>query len=122
MRIDQFLWYVRIFKSRTLATIHCKKRLIKVNDSFVKPSHQISPTNIIEVRKNQFWYKLKVLDFPTSRVSAKMVGLYCIGLNNQKDFNDLQLIKLQQSPHRLKGSGRPTKKERRRIDSMIEEQ
>ncbi|MCY3997748.1 MAG: S4 domain-containing protein [Flavobacteriaceae bacterium] len=120
MRIDQFLWYVRIFKTRSLATIQCKKGLVKVNSIKVRPSFKISPTDRLEIRKNQFWHTFQVLDFPTHRVSAKMVGLYYNYLSGNDDLQTMKSIKLIPSPLRRKGAGRPTKKERRKIDSIIE--
>ncbi len=118
MRIDQFLWYVRIFKTRSSATIQCKKGLVKVNNIKVKPSINISINDRLKIRKNQFWHTFQVVDFPNSRVNAKMVGLYCNYLNDD-DLAIVKSIQLIQSPLRQKGTGRPTKKERRKIDLII---
>ncbi|MCY4299735.1 MAG: S4 domain-containing protein [Flavobacteriaceae bacterium] len=120
VRIDQFLWYVRIFKTRSLATIQCKKGLVKVNNVSVKPSFKVSPTDRIKIRKNPCWHTFQVLDFPSSRVSAKMVGLYYHILNSHDDQQIMKSIKIIQSPLRQKGAGRPTKKDRRKIDLIIE--
>lgn len=120
VRIDQFLWYIRIFKTRSLATLHCKKGMVKVNNKLVKPSYKISLTDAVEIRKNQFWHKIQVLDFPNSRVNAKMVGLYSIYLNDKENLETLKTMRLIQSPLRRKGSGRPNKKERRKINSITE--
>ena len=68
MRIDKYLWCVRYYKTRTLATTACKKGQIKVNGDTVKPSREIYPTDTIELRKNQINYKLTVNDITPSRV------------------------------------------------------
>ena len=78
MRIDKFLWCVRYYKTRSLATTACKKGHIKVNNDTVKPSREVYPQDIIEVRKNQINYKLVVNDIPDNRVGAKLVDIYLI--------------------------------------------
>ena len=76
MRIDKFLWCVRYFKTRSMATTACKKGQIRVNDQIVKPSREVYPTDQLTVRKDQVNFQLTILDLPKSRVGAKLVDIY----------------------------------------------
>ena len=118
MRIDKYLWCVRYYKTRTLATTACKKGQIKVNGDAVKPSREIYPTDTIELRKNQINYKLTVNDIPPSRVSAKLVDIYRTDVTPKTEFEAQELLKYSKDYYRKKGTGRPTKKDRRDIDDF----
>ena len=118
MRIDQLLWYVRIFKSRNIASNSCKKGVVKINGQSVKPSKEPYVGDIISVRKNQIWYTFTLIDFPERRVSAKWVSLYVQEKNNADAFEVQNLQRLAKDGKREKGTGRPTKKERRKIDEI----
>lgn len=120
MRIDKFLWCVRYFKTRSLATHACKQGKIKIEGSSVKPSREIFPTDKISVRKNQIDYQLEVLDIPPSRVGAKLVNLYVNDTTPKEAFEKLDLLKYSKDYYRKKGTGRPTKKDRRDIDEWYE--
>ena len=78
MRVDQYLWCVRIFKSRSMATNACKKGQVMILDKAVKPSREVLPLDLVKVRKDQIWRDLEVIALPNSRVGAKLVGLYCV--------------------------------------------
>ena len=121
MRIDKFLWCVRYFKTRNIATTACKKGHIKVNGDSVKPSRDVYATDIIEVRKNQINYKLKVNDIPPNRVGAKLVDLYRTDITPKEAFEAQELLKYSKDYYRKKGTGRPTKKDRRDIEDYNEE-
>jgi len=116
MRIDKYLWCIRIFKTRTLATSACKKGQVKIENSNIKPSKEIFGNEIIQVRKNQINYKIEVLDIPESRVGAKIVDLYRKDITPKEEFEKTQLLKYSKDYYRKKGIGRPTKKDRRDID------
>ena len=116
MRIDKYLWCVRYYKTRSIATEACKKGHIKINQTNVKPSKDIFADEIITVRKNQINYQLKVLDLPTSRLGAKLVDLYRKDITPKEEFEKLDLMKYSKDYYRKKGTGRPTKKDRRDID------
>jgi len=118
MRIDKYLWCVRYYKTRTLATTACKKGQIKVNGDTVKPSREIYPTDTIELRKNQINYKLTVNDIPPSRLSAKLVDIYRTDVTPKTEFEAQELLKYSKDYYRKKGTGRPTKKDRRDIDDF----
>ena len=121
MRIDKFLWSVRYFKTRNIATIACKKGHIKVNSLTVKPSREVYPMDKIIVRKNQINYQLEVLDIPESRVGAKLVGMYRKDTTPKEAFEHNELLKHAKDHYRKKGTGRPTKKDRRNIDDYLDE-
>ena len=121
MRIDKFLWSVRYFKTRNIATEACKKGQVRINGEIAKPSKEVFAADKIIVRKNQINYELKVLDIPSSRVGAKLVDLYRQDLTPMEAFEQAQIQKLAQEYYRQKGEGRPTKKDRRAIDNLFNE-
>jgi len=121
MRIDQYLWAVRYFKSRSVATKACKKGQVRVNDQVVKPSREIFPMDKIILRKEQVNLTLDVLDIPKSRVGAKLVDLYRVNTTPKDAFKQNELQNLAQDYYRQKGEGRPTKKDRRDLDDYADE-
>ena len=120
MRIDKYLWCVRYFKTRNIATTACKKGHIRVNDAIVKPSRDVYPMDKIVLRLNQINYQLTVLDLPSSRVGAKLVDIYRIDTTPKSEFEAQELLKYSKDYYRQKGEGRPTKKDRREIDGYLE--
>ncbi|MFY9244108.1 MAG: S4 domain-containing protein [Polaribacter sp.] len=121
MRIDKFLWCIRVFKTRSIATTACKKGQIKIEDKSVKPSKEVFGDELITIRKDQINYKLKVLDLPSSRVGAKLVDLYRKDITPKEEFEKTELLKFAKDYYRKKGSGRPTKKDRRDIEGYQED-
>ena len=120
MRIDKYLWCVRYYKTRTLATTACKKGHVRVNNEIVKPSREVYPLDKIELRKNQIQYKLTVNDIPDSRVGAKLVDIYRVDTTPKEAFEAQDLLKYAKDYYRKKGVGRPTKKDRRDIDDFTD--
>ena len=120
MRIDQYLWAVRYFKSRSIATKACKKGQVRVNDQVVKPSREVFPMDKIILRKEQVNLTLDVLDIPKSRVGAKLVDLYRVNTTPKDAFKQNELQNLAQDYYRQKGEGRPTKKDRRDLDEYAD--
>ena len=120
MRIDKYLWCIRFFKTRNMASEACKKGQVKLDDANCKPSKEIYGNELIRVRKNQINYKLKVLDIPESRIGAKLVDLYRKDETPKEEFEKTELLKYSKDYYRKKGSGRPTKKDRRDIDGYYE--
>ena len=120
MRIDQYLWAVRYFKSRSLATKACKKGHVSVNNQVAKPSREIFPMDKIIIRKEQINHSLNVLDIPNSRVGAKLVDIYRLNTTPKEEFKQNELQSLAQDYYREKGEGRPTKKDRRELDDYTE--
>ena len=120
MRVDKFLWSVRYFKTRSIATEACRQGKVRVNGSSVKASREVYPGDKLVVRKNQIDYELAVLDLPPSRVGAKLVNLYITDTTPKEAFEKLELLKYSQGYYRKKGTGRPTKKDRRDIEDWKE--
>lgn len=116
MRIDKYLWCIRVFKTRNIATEACKKGHIKISDKNVKASKEVFGNELILVRKNQINYKIQILDIPPSRVAAKLVDLYRKDLTPKEELEKTDLLKFAKDHYRKKGAGRPTKKDRRDID------
>ncbi len=117
MRVDKYLWCIRYFKTRSLATTACKKGQVRVNNLIIKPSKEVFRDDALIVRKNQINYQLKVLDLPTSRLGAKLVDLYRKDTTPKEAFESLEFQKYSKDYYRKKGVGRPTKKDRRDIDN-----
>ncbi|MGB5608599.1 RNA-binding S4 domain-containing protein [Eudoraea sp.] len=121
MRIDKYLWSIRYYKTRNMATEACKKGHVRINGKTVKPSREVYKLDEIIVRKNQINYELSVLDVPSSRVSAKLVDIYRKDTTPKEVFQSHELMQLNKNQYRQKGEGRPTKKERRDIDDYLDE-
>jgi ribosome-associated heat shock protein Hsp15 len=121
MRVDKFLWCVRYFKTRSLATQACRQGKVKIGGDNVKPSREVYANDKLTVRKNQVNYQIEVLDLPPSRVGAKIVGLYINDITPQEEFDKQELLKYSKDYYRKKGTGRPTKKDRRDIDDWFDE-
>ena len=121
MRIDKYLWCTRYFKTRNMATQACKKGSIRVGDAIVKPSREVYPGDLISIRKNQIDYSLEVLEIPPNRVGAKLVGLYRTDTTPKEAFANQEILKYAKRYYRKKGSGRPTKKDRRDLEDFAEE-
>lgn len=121
MRIDKYLWCVRVFKTRSIATTACKKGQVKIDNTNIKPSKEVFVNEVILVRKNQINYQIKVLDLPKSRVGAKLADLYRKDITPKEEFEKTDLLKFAKDYYRKKGTGRPTKKDRRDLDSYQED-
>lgn len=120
MRIDKYLWSVRIFKTRSKAADACKKNRVSIGSNNLKSSKEIKIGDIVEIKKNQITYSIKVKDFPKSRVGAKLVELYCIDVTSTEELNKLEMMKLSKVMQRDRGAGRPTKRDRRDLDTYFE--
>ena len=124
VRIDKWLWSVRIFKSRTLATDECKSGKVKINGVSVKPSTLLSVGDTVEVKKNGFTFAYKVLLLLESRVGAPIAQTCYADLTPQDELNKYKdwFVGKGKGELREKGAGRPTKKERREIDKYKTDQ
>jgi len=121
MRIDKYLWAVRYFKSRNAASIACKKGYVQVEGQNVKPSREIYISDSISLRKNQLTTELYVLDLPKSRVGAKLVPQYCKNITPKETIEMHDVIIENQRLSRVKGAGRPSKKDRRDLEDFLDE-
>jgi ribosome-associated heat shock protein Hsp15 len=121
MRIDKYLWCIRVYKTRSIATTACKKGHIKIDAKSVKPSRDIFGGELMVIRKNQINYQIKALDLPESRVGAKLLDQFRKDVTPKEAFEKTELLKFAKDYYRKKGTGRPTKKDRRDIDDYQEE-
>lgn len=119
MRIDKFLWSVRLYKTRSIAAEEIKKNRVFVGAQAVKSSKEVKEGDVLKIRKNQIDYKLKVLGIPKSRVGAKLVADYVLDMTDKEQYELLKMRRMQQDYYRAKGEGRPTKKDRREIDGYV---
>ncbi len=117
MRIDKYLWCTRYYKTRSIATEACKKGHVKLNGANVKPSKDVFTGEKLTIRKDQINYEILVLDIPKNRVGAKLVDLYRKDITPEEAFQNQDLLKFSKDYYRKKGMGRPTKKDRRDIDT-----
>jgi|SRR5690554_1508334 ribosome-associated heat shock protein Hsp15 len=119
VRIDKWLWAVRIFKTRTAASDACKKGRVMIGNHSVKPSRNIRAGEIIQVRKPPVTYSFKVLALSDKRMGAKLVPQFMENVTPPDQYELLELNKMSGFVDRQRGQGRPTKKERRDIDQLI---
>lgn len=118
IRIDKFLWSVRIYKTRSIASDECRKGRIFINDIQVKPSRAVLKNEIITVKKPPVIYTYKVIEPIENRVSAKLVEQFIEDMTKEEEKAKLDLRLASGIVYRDKGTGRPTKKERRLIDKI----
>lgn len=118
VRIDKFLYCVRLFKTRTQANHACQGGKVKVNNNNVKPSKNISIGDIITITYHGYKRVLQVLSLLDKRVGAKFVNQYIQDITPEEELIKREMIKSQRTEYRPKGLGRPTKKERRMIDKF----
>lgn len=119
MRLDKWLWAVRLFKSRALATSAIQAGSVEINDLPAKPAREIHPGELVTVRQGLIRRTLRVIGAPKSRVGAKLVPEYCTDLTPPEEFEKIRTQRVQQVLARDKGSGRPTKRDRREIDRLF---
>lgn len=105
-----------MYKTRNQASVACKKGHIRVLNAIVKPSKDIFINDEINIRKNQINYSLIVLDIPKNRMAAKLVDLYRKDTTPKEAFEKFEMLKFAKEHYRKKGTGRPTKKDRRDIE------
>ena len=119
-RIDKWLWATRIFKTRTLAAEACKKGRITIGGSQVKAARMIKPGDIIQVKKSPITYSFKVLQPIEKRVGAKLVAEYMENVTTPDQYELLEMSKISGFVDRARGTGRPTKKDRRTIEEFTD--
>ena len=117
-RIDKWLWAVRIYKTRTMATDACAGGKVKMNNKTVKASRMVRPGNLIQVRKEVVRYEYIVLKIAEKRMGAKIVQNFVEDVTKAKELEKLKISKDLSFQTREKGKGRPTKKERRIMDML----
>lgn len=120
-RLDKYLWAVRIFKTRSEAADACKGGRVKVNSTEAKSSREVKPGDLIDLRRVNVNYKYKVIQQLENRLSAKLVPEYIENITPQEELDKLNAPKESIFIYRQRGTGRPTKKERRDIDDLLDQ-
>lgn len=118
-RIDKWLWAVRVFKTRTIAAEACKKGRVSINGSQVKPARMVKPGDVIQVKKSPITYSFKVLQAIEKRVGAKIVSEFMENVTTPDQYELFEMSKISGFVGRAKGTGRPTKKDRRDLDDFF---
>ena len=119
MLIDKYLWCIRLFKTRSLATAACNEEKVKLNGAFTKASKEISIGDEIELKVPPVWRSYKVIGIPKSRVGAKLLVDLMIETTSEDDLKELELIRILNAENRSAGIvGRPTKRHRRNLDKF----
>lgn len=118
-RIDKWLWAVRIFKTRSLAADACKKGRVHIGDRPAKPAQKVMPGDEVHVRKPPVTFSFRVKGLTNNRVGAKLVEEYLQNITAPAEYEVLELHRASQKMGRAKGTGRPTKKERRDMEEFF---
>ena len=119
-RIDKWLWAARIFKTRSLAADACKNGRVTFNGSTIKPSRMIKEGDTVHVKKSPITYSFKVLKAIEQRVGAKLIPEIYENVTDPKQYELLEMSRISGFVDRARGTGRPTKKERRALDAFVE--
>ena len=119
-RIDKWMWAVRIFKTRTIAAEACKKGRISINGALAKAARTVKPGDVIQVRKPPVTYSFKVLQPIEKRVGAKLVAEMMENVTTPEQYELLEMSRVSGFVNRAKGTGRPTKKDRRSLEEFTE--
>lgn len=121
VRIDKYLWAIRIFKTRTIATTACNAGKVKINDQNVKPSYKVKSGDVFKVRVNHQVRTIEVVNIIEKRVGAKIAVECYNDITPEEDKIDFAKAAFHSPERRDRGAGRPTKKERRDIENFKEE-
>lgn len=120
-RIDKWLWAMRVFKTRTIATEACKKGRVTMGAIAVKPSRTVKPGDIIDVKKPPITYTFRVLQVTGNRLGAKLVPEYLENITPQSQYDLLEMTRISGFVDRRKGLGRPTKRDSRELSRFKED-
>ena len=118
-RIDKWLWASRIFKTRTIAADACKNGRVMVNDVLVKPSRMVKVGDVISVRKPPVTYSFCILKTIEQRVGAKLLPDIYENITTPDQYELLEMNRISGFVDRARGTGRPTKKDRRAMDAFV---
>ena len=119
-RVDKWLWAARIYKTRSLAADACKNSRVIINGVNVKPSHTIKVGEVISVKKSPVVYSFRVLKCIEQRVGAKLLPEVYENVTDPKQYEVLEMSRISGFVDRARGTGRPTKKERRALDAFVD--
>lgn len=120
VRLDKWLWAVRVFKTRSDAADACRTNRVLVNDAYAKPSREVKVGDRLTVKRTLVTYTYLVKDLVVNRQPAAKVPDYCIDVTPQSELDKLNKPRETIFVFRERGTGRPTKKERREIDALMD--
>lgn len=118
VRIDKFLWAIRLYKTRSLATDACNAGKVHIGETTVKPSREVAIGNVIEIHKDGLCKTIKVKELLSNRVGAALVQNYIEDLTPPEEYARVEMLRKVNSENRDRGTGRPTKKDRREIERL----
>ena len=118
-RLDKWLWAARIFKTRTIAADACKNNRARINDAAAKPARTVKEGDIVSVRKPPVTYTFRVKQAIEKRVGAKIIPDILENITDPQQYEMLEMSRISGFIDRARGTGRPTKKERRAIDDFM---
>ena len=118
IRIDKWLWAVRLFKTRSLAAAACEKGKISISDQYVKASRVVKPGDKISIRSGAFTMQFEVLQLTSNRLPAKLVADFCKDITPAEELERIKIHSMEIHAHGNRGEGRPTKKDRRELDEF----
>ena len=121
VRVDKWIWAMRIFKTRTIATDACKKGRVSINDAIAKPSRMLKVGDVVKVRKPPVTYSFRVKALTENRLGAKLVPEYLENITPKSEMDLLDVVRISGFVDRRKGLGRPTKREGRELSRFTEE-
>ena len=119
-RIDKWLWAARIFKTRSIAADACKNSRVTIGGQNVKPSHTVKVGEVVSVKKPPIVYSFKILKTIEQRVGAKLIPEIYENVTDPKQYELLEMSRISGFVDRARGTGRPTKKERRALDAFVD--
>lgn len=119
VRIDKWLWATRVFKTRSIAADACKKGRVLMRGTPVKPSAMVKVGDVVQVRKPPITFSFEVLALTQNRMGAKLVPDYLKNVTPPEEYEVLELQRISGFVDRAKGTGRPTKKERRDLEQFV---
>ena len=120
-RIDKWLWAARLFKTRSIAVDACKNGRVTINGVNVKPSHMVKVGETVAVRKPPVTYSFKILKTIEQRVGAKLLPEIYENVTTPDQYELLEMNRISGFVDRARGTGRPTKKDRRDMDAFFSE-
>ena len=120
MRIDKFIWCVRLAKTRSLASKLVSANKIKLNGTECKPSKEVCPNDLITVQKNNALFSYKITQLTNKRLGAKLVQDHIIDITPEEEIEKYKTYQMAQRAYRGKDQGKPNKKDRRDLDHFLE--
>lgn len=120
VRIDKWLWAVRLFKTRSIASEACKKGVVRIEGNTIKPSRLVNIGDVVVVTREPVKYQYRVVELLQKRVGAKLVANYLKDITPPEDLEILEIMKYSNNGVRDRGVGRPTKRDRRDIERCFD--